>query len=441
MNKEMDKNQVFQILEDWNFWRKELDTGIPRKSYLERLQELAKTNHVITITGPRRSGKSYLLRQFAHHLMNTGTERKNILILNLEDPRFPPLDAQALDRIFKIYLEFLRPEGKLYLFLDEIQEVNGWEKWASTLHELKKANLMISGSNAKLLGRELGTLLTGRHLDLTVFPLSFKEYLSFHNIQVENELDQLHHETTLKGLARKYMEEGAYPEVVLSEKPKEILLNYFEDVIHKDLVRRYRIRKEEPLKSLARFYLTQMSSLSTYNATSKFLSLTTSTIEKYSHYLETAYLLFFVKRFSFKFKEQEKSPRKVYSVDTGLANTLGFRFLENRGRAAENLVLLELMRRKALNPSLEIYYWKDALHQEVDFIVKEGLKVQQMIQVCWNVEAPQTRNREIRALLKAMEEFKVSTSLVITEDQESEEKINDKRILFQPLWKWLLTNH
>ena len=434
----MDKNEIIRILEDWNFWKKEVETGISRSCYLQRLKEFLEAKQVVVITGPRRSGKSFIMRQFAKLLMEERVDKRNILIINFEDPRLPEMDAKALDQVFNIYLEFLGPRGELFVFLDEVQEVSGWEKWVTTMHELKKANLIVSGSNAKLLSKELATVLTGRHLDLSIFPLSFKEFLTFHNILLKDELDITHHEVAIKGLLRKYIEFGSYPEVVLSEKGKETLLSYFDDILNKDLIRRYKIRKSEKLKSLTKFYLTQMASLSTYNSAAKFLDLTADTVEKFSGYLENAYLLFFLKRFSFKLKEQERSPRKVYAVDTGLANAVGFRFAENLGRAAENVVFLELLRKQALNPALEFYFWKDIHHREVDFVLKEGLDIKELIQVCWDVSQPQVQGRETKALLKAMGEFGLSKSLVITEDQEFERKIKGKQIVFIPLWKWLL---
>jgi len=149
-------------------------------------------------------------------------------------------------------------------------------------------------------------------------------------------------------------------------------------------------------------------------------------------------LLFFLKRFSFKVKEQEKSPRKVYAIDTGLANTIGFRFSQNLGRLAENIVFLELVRRKTLEKNnLELYYWKDAQHREVDFVLKESLKVTQVLQVCWEINRPEKKTREIKALLKAMEELRLNEGFVITQDLEKEENVRGKRVRYVPLWKWL----
>lgn len=433
----MNKNEIIGILEDWNFWKKDLDSGVPRPSYLERLLDFTNTKQIVVITGARRSGKSFIMRQMAKSLIDKGGDRNEILMVNFEDPRFVELNARMLQKIYETYLEFLRPKGKPYIFLDEVQEVHEWEKWVRSIHELGKAKIIVSGSNAKLLSKELATLLTGRHLDLTVFPLSFREYLSFKGISIKDKLDIVRQQIEIKSLLREYITFGSFPEVVLEEEKKQILLNYFEDTLNKDLIKRFKIRKAERLKSLAKFYLSNISSPVTFNSIEKFLGISADTVEKFSDYFETAYMLFFLKRFSFKVKLQEKSPRKVYSVDTGLANAAGFRFSQNLCRLAEDIVFLELRRRQTINPDYEFYYWKDVSHKEVDFVIKENLKVRHLLQVCWEVDRPETRKRETLALYKAMREFKLREGIVITEDYEGEEKADGERIVYIPLWKWL----
>jgi len=161
----MDKNEIIKILGDWNFWDKDLNTGINRPYYLDKIKNY-ESSHIIVITGARRSGKSFIMRQTAKALIKEGIRRNTILMVNFEDPRFLELNTKTLQQIYEVYLEFLDPQEKSYLFLDEIQEVKDWEKWVRTIHELDKAKTIISASNAKLLSRELSTLLTGRHLDL-----------------------------------------------------------------------------------------------------------------------------------------------------------------------------------------------------------------------------------------------------------------------------------
>ena len=434
----MDKNEIIAILEDWNFWKKPLETGIPRFFYLEKLKKLLLNEQIITITGARRSGKSFIMRQLAKELIQKGVNKNQVLIVNFEDPRFIELNPQLLQEIYETYLEFLNPKDKPYIFLDEIQEVQKWEKWLRTMQELEKAKIILSGSNAKLLSRELATLLTGRHLDVTVFPLSFKEFLDFNGLYLKDKLDLVSKKIEIKSLMRNYLEFGFFPEVVLQKEKKEILLAYFEDILNKDLVRRYKIRKSEKLKALIKFYLSNPSSLITFSSLEKSLEISADTIEKFSNYFQASYLIFFLKRFSFKVKEQEKSPRKVYAIDTGLANTIGFRFSQNLGKLAENVVFLELKRKTFSNPYLEFYYWKDERHREVDFVIKEKLKINKLLQVCWNIEDKETRERETESLIKAMREFELNEGLIITEDYEGKEKIKGKEIKFIPLWKWLL---
>ena len=434
----MNKNEILEVLEDWNFWRKDQDTEFPRLQYIEQLQSLKDSNQIIVITGARRSGKSYLMRGFAKKLISEGISKDNILFVNFEDPRFHRLDTDLLQKTYETYLESLNPKGTIYIFLDEIQEVSEWEKWVRTMHELKKANLIISGSNAGLLSRELSTLITGRHVDMTVFPLSFKEFLSFNNLEVNNSLDLINKKIDINRLLSEYFEYGSFPEVVLAGAKKQILLAYFDDLLNKDLIRRYKIRKTGKIKELAIYYLSNISTPSTYNSLKKQLLLTTDTIEKFSGYIESIFLIFFVKRFSFKLKEQEKSPRKTYAIDVGLSNQVGFRFSLNTGRMAENLVFLELLRKKSLNPEMELFYFKDERHRKVDFVIKESLKVKSAVQVCWNIEDLKTKKREIDSLIVGLENLNLKEGLVITEDYENVEYYKEFEIKFIPLYKWLL---
>ena len=434
----MTKHEIIQILDDWNFWNRDQKTGVSRPIYISRLESLFSSNQVITITGPRRAGKSFVMRQMAKQLINKGHNPKDIMHVNLEDPRFTESGVLFLEKIFETYREYISPQNTPILFLDKIQEIEGFEKWVRMMHELSKAKIIISGSNARILSRELGTLLTGRHLDMEVFPLSFREFLSFNNIALTNKMDLIGKESEIKSALRKYIEYGSFPEVALSEQKKEILLSYFEDVITKDLLRRFNIKKTQDLRAIAKHYLSNISALSTFKSIERSLDMSITSVKSYTGYLEQAYLLFPLKRFSFKVKEQEKSPRKIYAIDTGLCNAVGFRFSENDGRLAENVVFVALKRKQNLNPDMELFYWKDVHHREVDFVIKDGLKVTNLIQVCWNVQDEKTKNRELRSLRKAMEELNVTNATVITGETEGEEKLHDNTVKLIPLWKWLL---
>jgi len=433
----MDKKELIEILQEWNFWKKELDTGKERELYLEKCLRFLNVNVVVSIIGIRRSGKSYIMRQTIKKLIKKGTESKNILMVNFEDRRFAEFYPKFLDEIYETYIEFLKPDKEQFIFLDEIHNVPKWEKWVRTMHELGKGKIIISGSSSSLLTGELASILTGRHLDVFIFPLSFREFLHFKSIKIEDKLDLIAKKIEIKRALSQYIEYGGFPEVVLSNEKKQLLLTYFDDILTKDIEKRYKLKETEKLRALARFYLTNISNTITFNSIKQFLDTTTNTIQKFSSYLEEVNMLFFVKRFSFKVKEQEKSARKLYAADVGLANAVGFRFSSNLGRIAENLVAIELRREERLG-NMEIYYWQDIQKREVDFIVKKEQKIRQLIQVCWNINEYKTKEREIKALLKASKELKCANLLVITENYETEEKIDSKKVKYIPLWKWLL---
>lgn len=431
----MEQSRIISILEDWNFWKKDIESGIERKTYLELIERFAKTGEIVIITGARRSGKSYLMRQYAKNLINQGTDPKNILFINFEDPRFGELDAKTLDFIYETYIQYLNPKGKLTILLDEVQEVKEWEKWVRMMHELGKADIIITGSNAKLLSEELATVLTGRHLDITVFPLRFREFLTFKGMTIKDKLDVIAKKTDIKRMLNEYMEHGSYPKVALSREKKDIHLRYYDDLLNRDLIKRYKIKKTVKIKALSSYYISNIACPTTFSSIEKYLEISKDTINKYAGYLENVYLLFFLKRFSFKVRDQEKSPRKVYSIDTGLANTIGFRFSGKKGRLAENIAYLELLMRMR---EADIYYWKDAQEKEVDFVVWKNNKAEQLIQVSWIREKSHLNKRETDGLIKASRELDCDDLLVITDDYEALLEIGGKNIKFVPLFKWLL---
>ena len=435
----MDKTKLKEVLNAWNFWTKELDIEKKRDAkYFQKIQSFLKSNFVIVITGPRRSGKSVLIRQFAKDLIEKGINKREILIVNFEDYRFEKLNLSLLEQCYNLFKEEIFIGKKPLIFLDEVHKVKNWEKFVRTLHELKEAKLFISGSTSKIISDKLGSILTGRHLDIFVLPLDFKEFLSFKKIKISDELSILSQKEMIKRNFLEYLEFGGFPEVVLSDNKSEILINYFSDILNKDIVEKYRIKEIAKLKSIARFYLSNIGSHVSFNGVGKWLEENVSTVSRFSYYFEEVYLLYFLKRFSFKVKEQEKSQRKVYAFDIGLANALGFEFSTGKGKIYENLVLLSLLRRKSSNLDIEFFYWQDINQNEVDFIIKEKRKIVQLIQVCYDIENSKTKERELKALQKASKELKCNNLLVITDDKEGEEKIKNKKIKYVPLWKWLL---
>ena len=430
----MDKNQMMEILVDWNFWKKEQNIGKERPGYLDSLEGLLKTDEVVTVTGIRRSGKSTLMLQYIKRLIDRGVPKEDMLYVNFEDPRFATPDLKMLMDIYSVYQEQVKPHKKPYIFLDEIHKVQEWERFVRSLHERKEAHLVASGSASELLSAEFGTVLTGRHLDLHVFPLSFKEFLAFKGISIGSELDLISKRTEIKQLLMAYLEHGGFPKIALIDDPESktaLLKTYFNDILSRDVVNRYKIKEVEKLEKLAVYYMSNVAAQHSFNRIKKFMELSASTIERFSWYLTNAYLLFFVEKFSYSLKEQAKSPRKVYCIDTGLKNAVGFRFREEFGKLIENIVFIELMRQ-----GKTVFYWRDRYEYEVDFVIKKGLKPSLLVQVCWDLEKPDTKNREIRALLRAKESLKVKDCLVVTWDYEGKDE--EQSIQYVPLWKWLI---
>ena len=298
-----------------------------------------------------------------------------------------------------------------------------------------QVKIIVTGSSSKLLDSEYATTLTGRTLPITVFPMSFMEYLKFHNVKTKDRLSLVSKKRDIVALLKKYIEQGGFPEVLLTGK--ELLQKYFDDIIFKDIIDRHEIRDTNTIKRIAHFLLTNIAKEYTYNSIRKMFGVSLDLIRQYIGYIEASYLTFSVSMFSYSLKEQNINPRKVYCIDTGLRNVVGFKFSEDYGRLYENIVFVELKRR--LSESLsDIFYWKNKRGKEVDFIVKEGLKTKEVIHACGNVEDKKTKEREVEGLLEALKEFKLKEGSVITEAFEGEEIIGKKKVKFIPLWKWAL---
>ena len=434
-------DKILEILNDWNFWNKEIDTGIKRREYLEKMERYYKMNLVISLVGIRRSGKSTLMLQFAKRLIEEkGISKNNILYVNFEDSRFlGECSLDLLNRIYEVYLDNLTPNKKPIIFLDEIQNIAGWEKFVRSLNERKKAKIFVSGSNAHLLSSEFSDVLTGRQLTLVVYPLDFEEFLLFNKIKIADKLDLIDKKTKVKKIFAKYLEFGGMPKQALLKNSNDkflLLRNYFEDILNRDLISRFKIRETEKLKALAKFYFSNSSSLISYNKIAKFLKIPLNTVERFSEYLTYPYLVYFVNKFSYSLKEQSVNPRKIYISDLGLRNAISFNFSENKGRLLENLVFLRLLKAEK-----EIYYYKTKNNLEVDFLIKKKQKVELLIQVCLTLKDFKTKDREIEALIKAMRELKLKQGIIITEDEEDEIKIDGKKIKIIPAYQWLLRKY
>ncbi|MCD6493484.1 MAG: ATP-binding protein [Archaeoglobaceae archaeon] len=401
-----------------------------------------ETRKIISIIGPRRCGKTYYLYYLIKKLIQQGEDKTRMLYINFEDERILPFSVKEFDLILEAYFE-LYPENKgkkIYAFFDEIQNVNGWEVAVRRMYDREKIRIFITGSNSKLLSKEIATALRGRTISYELQPFSFLEILRAKGIDVTPNLLYSSKRFHIKKLLNEYMKFGGFPEVVLEndETTKiRILQEYLNTIFFRDLVERYSVRNTILLKEIIRFLI---SNISRYFSVSKFYKLakqnfkvTKRTILNYCSYLEDVRLTLFVKKFG-TLKEQMVNPRKIYCIDVGFKTASGFYTSEDLGRIAENLVFLKLRERQLRDPLVEIYYWKQK--QEVDFIVKRGKKIEEIIQVCWDVE--EAKEREIKGILNAAEFFKIKKGIIITWDFEGEELIEGVKIEYVPLWKWLL---
>ncbi|BFI73730.1 ATPase AAA [Nanoarchaeota archaeon] len=436
----MDDNKILEILSHWNFWGEGLDMGIERKISNKIYEMIFGINKIISIYGIRRSGKSYILRQIDKKLSDK-IGKENILYINFEEAGFPEkLDKDFLIKIYEVYKKYLKPNNKPVIILDEIQEVENWEKFVRTLNERNECYIIISGSSSKLMSEELSTILAGRTISIEIFTLSFEEFLSFKNF------NNFYNIGKLKDYLLEYIEFGGFPEVILENnknKKEEIVRDYFNTIILKDVGLRFKIKNLSYLESLARFIISNPSNYLSFKRLSRELKVPEKTLQRYFNYLESSRSVFSLKKFSYSVKEQERSIRKIYIADTSLHNILGFKLSENIGKLMENIVAIELFRRKSyFDKNYEIYYFKN--NYEIDFLIKENNEITKLINVTYANNYDEIDKREIRSLIHGYDLFKEHNPelIIITWDYEDEKDIswfNKKgKIKFIPLWKWLL---
>ena len=301
-------------------------------------------------------------------------------------------------------------------------------------------NLIITGSNSNLLSSDLATHLTGRHIPVIIFPFSFPEFLKAE----EKELTGAETQSKLYD----YITYGGYPEPLLKKiDHKDYLTTLFDSIIFKDIVKKFNIRFAQGIEDLAIYLISNVAKEFSYNTLSKVTKCkSVHTVEKYLNYLEEAFIFFKLNRFSFKVKEQISSNKKIYCIDNGFIHSKAFRFSSDTGRLYENIVAVAL-KKIEMGGEAKIYYWKNKEKEEVDFIIKKGLKIDRLIQVCYDIsDVPvPAKEREKRSLIKASKELKCNNLLIINNDYEAEEKFEwygiKRKIKYIPLWKWLLEKH
>jgi len=405
------KNERLIEREQQEFWNKYID------------------NDLVKVTaGARRAGKTIFT-----HLVIQG---ENYAFVNFDDERLAFMDKDelnsVLEALYHVYGDFQ------YLMLDEIQNIQGWELFVNRLQR-KGVRVFVTGSNANLLSTELSTHLTGRFIKMEILPFSFKEYLDY--IEFNDFQTTTKNIAMLKNHLEKYIQSGGFPEVIKSPDIKKVYLSsLYSSIISRDIISRHNIRFVKSFREMATAIISNFSTLITYNKIKTSYDFKSShTAKNYVNYLSEAYLIFLLDKYSPKPREIANSPKKVYVIDTGLINVLSLSTSENKGRLMENLVFLQITRRMALEPDLETFYWKDYQDREVDFILRKGKHIEKLVQVTYASGSNEIKKREKRSLLKASELLKCNNMLVITWDFEGTEDIDGKKIIYIPLWKWLLS--
>jgi len=431
----MDKNKLKELLIEYKQRFLTARTDLIRREVQDHIEPFIKFKEVVIITGPRRGGKSSLMKLICDDLIKKfKVPPSNILYLNFEDERFIEFDTDDFAQIYELFLQINRPSGRLYFFLDEIQNVAGWERWVNRLYENENIKMFITGSNASLLSSEISTALTGRNRTITNFPFSFGELLTFKNYKLQkNDFYQTEKRATIKTYFQEYLKLGGYPEIIKINDPT-LLEQYFKDIIYRDILPRHSIKKIKEIRELCLFLASNLGSIHSYSRLQNLIGVKSiNTVKTYLEILKEVFLFFRINLFDYSIKRQIYNPSKIYIIDTALGSSISFKFSENIGHIYENLVFLELERRNK-----EIYYWKSKKGKEVDFLIKKGLNIEEAIQVSYNLSDKKTLDREIESLLMAKDEFKIEHLSIITEDEEIEKETGNVKIKIIPLWKWLL---
>jgi len=420
-------------IKKWNIWwmTKEIPLNlkkITRTHKKEELMKLINPREILVLSGVRRSGKSTLMYQIMDQLIFQNINPNNIFYFNFDEP-LEKQTSQEIEKLFNSYLELKNPQGRIYVFFDEIQNMESWHQWVKSKYDLlgKKIKFIISGSNNSLLNQQLGTLLTGRIFLEYVYPLSFREFLDFVNYEIQ---DQDLEKEKINHYLRIYIQKGGFPETVLEEDSyinNRRLQDYFDSILFRDVLIIDKIREASKLRDLAYYALTNISNLLSYSKIEKAIGLNINTVKDYLFHLENAYLLFQINFFSFSVKESItiQKPRKIYAIDQGLRKSVAYQFSEDTGRIVENIVFLELKRRNK-----EIYFWNN--QNEIDFVIKNKDNTLTLINVCYGSEI---HPRELRGFEQFNRKYsRVRKKLIITHSIEN----NDSEYEYIPLSKFLL---
>ena len=400
----------------WNPWwaKKKWSKKIIYRDSFQPLLDVLKRKEAIFLTGVRRCGKTTAYYYVIQKLLDN-VHAENILYLNMDDE---VLQYENLEDIYQAYLKlFPDLKGKKYIFLDEVQNVAGWERWIKNKYDAgENLKIFVTGSKSNVLSKS-STLLTGRIIRREIFPLSFREFLEFKEVDISSWLKVAEQEPKIKNLFEEYLTYGGFPEVVMEkDKDMKILLlkNYLENIRNRDVIKQFGIREVKRFEKLTYFLISNVTKPVSASKLGQMTGLSTQVVNNYFDYLEMVYLFLFLNHFSYSVRGQVTLPRKAYSIDLGLVNATAFKFSEDYGRLLENAVFLEL-----LQNGEKLYYFRNKY--ECDFVTEKTA-----VQVSKEITE---ENREINGLKEAKRK-----GIILTQNQE--EKVDGQQLV--PVWKWLI---
>ena len=429
------KQTLGQIITD--YYQKDLPKGIERELTIDLRLPIQRA---ITIMGPRRCGKTYYLYSLIRQLRSQGIRKNRTLYVNFENPQWTQADLEDLMQLMEVYFEMYPQckEEEIWLFFDEIQNIENWERFIRGLLDTQKAHIFLSGSSSKLLSKEIATALRGRNLSYLLLPFSFSEFLKTQGIIYKKYLSS-QERSKIQYAMKEYFSYGGYPEAILYSKERERIINEIIEVtIYRDLIERHNIRNHKLVKLMFN-YLIQAKEFSVHKFYQFLRSLpmrvSKNSLYNYLGFFNDAFLFFPLRKFSFSLKYREQSIAKIFTVDNVFITTI---LGEDHGKKLENVVFLSLLRQGyELNKHLFYYVTSSGLN-EVDFLVKDEKETLHLIHVCFDPSHYLTKEREVKSLVQSAKEVHCKNLIVVTFDAEFEEKYEGFNVRFIPLWRWLL---
>ena len=398
----------------------------PNKRYVQRYiaDEWLQTSEILIISGIRRCGKSVLMQQIRDRLVEKD------FFFNFDDERLANFKLDDFQKLQECFVELFGEQHTYYF--DEIQNIEGWERFVRRLYNAGN-KIIITGSNARMLSRELGTHLTGRYIQVEIYPFSFQEYLVMNEIPVNAKtLYTTTGRATMVKSFVKYMECGGFPKF-LQDGSVSYLTSLYESIIYRDILTRNGLTNEKEMLEMMFYLASNATKRVTYSSLGKVVGIQhPDTIKNYLEYIQQTYLISQLFRYDPSVKKQMMSPKKIYFVDNAIIKRIGFNATENNGVFLENLVFIELKRR-----GWDVYYYADK--KECDFIVRKGLHISDAYQVTLKMDSPQTREREIAGVREAMQAYSLSKGYILTFEGKETINFDDGTIVeVVPVWEWIL---